>query len=143
MTYRQLRMSLGLAPIFVIATLLPSARADEWDKRTIVTVDSNVKIPGKVLAPGTYVFKLLNSATDRNIVLVYNEAENELIATVSAIPAYRLNISDQTVLTFETSESGSVPRLKKWFYPAENDGLEFVYSEEAGAPVSELRVTAT
>jgi len=34
------------------ATLAPSARADQWDKKTIVTFNDAVEIPGQVLPGG-------------------------------------------------------------------------------------------
>jgi hypothetical protein len=44
-----------------------------------------VQIPGKVLTPGTYVFRLLNSASNRNIVEIYSEDANgnQTFVTVS------------------------------------------------------------
>jgi len=39
------------------AWLAPSARADEWDKQTIMTFNKPVEILGQVLPPGTYVFR--------------------------------------------------------------------------------------
>lgn len=71
MIYRNLCMLLCLAT----STLLPSAKADDSNKETIVTLNSSVRVPGKVLAPGTYVFKLLDSSSDRNVVLIYNQNE--------------------------------------------------------------------
>ena len=141
MTYRNLCMLLCLAT----STLLPSANADDWNKETIVTLSSSVRVPGKVLAPGMYVFKLLDSPSDRNIVLVYNQNEDELIASILAIPAYRIDVSDKTILTFDDPEA-AVPMLKKWFYPGQNDGLEFVYTGESGdakAPVSNSQTATT
>lgn len=140
MNYRNLSILLCLAT----STLLPAAKADDSNKETIVTLNSSVRVPGKVLAPGTYVFKLLDNSSDRNVVLIYNQNEDELIATILAIPAYRIDVSDQTILTFDDPEA-AVPMVKKWFYPGQNDGLEFVYtreSKEATAPVSNLQTTA-
>ncbi len=140
MIYRNLCMLLCLAT----STLLPSANADDWNKETIVTFGSSVRVPGKILAPGTYVFKLMDSPSDRNIVLVYNENEDELVATIQAIPAYRVDTPNQTILTFDDPEQ-AVPMLKKWFYPGRNDGLEFVYTGESGdakAPESNSQTAA-
>ena len=36
----------------------PGVRADEWNKKTILTFSGPVQIPGATLAAGTYVFKL-------------------------------------------------------------------------------------
>jgi len=40
---------------------VPKVRADESDKKTIVTVNEPIQVPGKVLPAGTYVLKLLDS----------------------------------------------------------------------------------
>jgi hypothetical protein len=40
------------------AWFAPFAKADEWDKQTIVTFNKPVEVPGSVLRAGTYVFKL-------------------------------------------------------------------------------------
>jgi hypothetical protein len=44
-------LALALLPI----TLAPSAKADEWDKKTVITVQRGaVQIQGAVLEPGKY-----------------------------------------------------------------------------------------
>ena len=48
--------------------MLKPAVADDWNKKTIFTFSGPVEIPGQVLTPGSYVFKLLNSDSDRHIV---------------------------------------------------------------------------
>ena len=42
----------------VLGAMLPQAKADEWNQKTIFTFSGPVEIPGQVLSPGTYVFKL-------------------------------------------------------------------------------------
>ncbi len=81
---RLVTLLLGIA--FVGAIFLPQAKADEWDKKTIVTFSAPVELPGVVLPPGTYVFKLADSASDRNIVQVFNKNESHVFATVLAVP---------------------------------------------------------
>jgi hypothetical protein len=103
------------------------ARADEYNKKTVVTFNGPVEIPGKVLAAGTYVFKLFDSDSDRNIVQIWNKDETQLIATVLAIPDYRLTPADNPIITFEESAQGSPPAIRAWFYPGDNYGYEFVY----------------
>ena len=112
------------------ATLFaPAARADEWDKLTVMTFNEPVEIPGKVLPAGTYVFKLLDSQSDRNIVQIFTEDQKQLVATVMAIPDYRTEPAGKTVVTFEERPSGSPEALHSWFYPGENYGVEFVYKK--------------
>ena len=41
------------------SALAPVARADEWDKKTVLTVDQPIQVTKTVLQPGKYVFKLI------------------------------------------------------------------------------------
>jgi hypothetical protein len=115
----------------VATSLLPRASASEWDKKTIVTFNTPVEIPGgKVLPAGTYVFKRLDSAADHNILQIFDKDEKQLYATILAIPNYRLEPADKPVIQFEERPSGSPPALEAWFYPGDNYGLEFVYTQD-------------
>jgi hypothetical protein len=79
----------------------PIAKADEWDKETVVTFSAPVEVPGKDLLAGTYVFKL-------------------------AVPTIRIAPADATILTLKET-AGTSEAVKSWFYPGDTDGLEFVY----------------
>jgi hypothetical protein len=105
---------------------VPRGRADEWDKKTIVTVKEAIQVPGKVLPAGTYVFKLLNT-NDRTLVGIYSADETHLITTVQGISDSRTETPDKSILQFEERPSGQPEALKAWFYPGENDGVAFVY----------------
>src|SRR3984893_16400237 len=107
--------------------LTPSAAADESDKKTIVTFNAPVEVPGKALPAGTYVFKLLDSTGNRNIVQIYDKDEKKLLATMLAIPDYRMQPSDKPVITFEERPSGTPEALRAWFYPGDTYGQQFVY----------------
>ena len=115
------------------ATFLPSAKADEWSRKTVISFSGPVEIPGVhlegwgVLPAGTYVFKILDSQSDRHIVQIFNQDETEVYATILAIPNYRLQATDQTVITFRERPSGQPEALRAWFYPGRNWGEEFVY----------------
>jgi hypothetical protein len=104
-----------------------AVQADELYKRTVVTFSAPVEIPGKVLTPGTYVFKLFDSQSGRNIVQVWNKEETQLIATLLAVPDYRLPPPDNPVITFEQRAKDSPPAIRAWFYPGDTYGFEFVY----------------
>ena len=108
--------------------LTPAARADQWDKRTILTFSEPVEIPGQVLQPGNYVFKLADT-DDRTTVLVYTEDEQNLVAMINAVAAYRVGLTSETVITFEERAAGAPHALHDWFYPGEHDGIEFTYQE--------------
>ncbi len=117
--------SIGLIGLVMLA--LPKARADEWNQKTIVTFSGPVEVPGRVLPAGTYVFKLEDSQSDRDIVEVFNKDENHLYGTFLAIPDYRLRPRGKTIISFEERAAGAPEAVKAWFYPGENYGHEFVY----------------
>jgi hypothetical protein len=111
----------------LLGTLLPQAKADEWNQKTVFTFSGPVEIPGQVLSPGTYVFRLMDSQSDRNIVQVFNKRENHLYGTFLTIPNYRLKPSGRTIITFEERAAGAPEAVKAWFYPRDNYGHQFVY----------------
>ncbi len=111
----------------------PSARADSWDKKTTITFSGPVEIPGVhlqgygVLPAGTYVFKVLDSKSDRHIVQIFSKDELMIYATILAIPNLRLKATDKTVMTFRERPAGQPEALRAWFYPGKEWGEEFVY----------------
>ena len=115
--------------------LAPAVHADAWDKKTIATFSQSIEIPGKILAPGTYVFKLMDSPSDRHIVRIMNEREDQVVATVLAIPNYRLEPKSKTVFTFYEMPGGQPEVLREWFYPGDNFGQEFAYSKRRHAEI--------
>jgi len=118
----------ALCTVLLCATLAPGARADQWDKKTIVTFGEDVEIPGQILPAGTYVFKLATNTSDRHIVQIWTADEDQILATIMTIPNSRLEPYDQSKFEFDERSSGSPMALKVWFYPGDNTGQEFVYS---------------
>jgi hypothetical protein len=110
-----------------------SAKADDWNNKTVMTFSGPVEIPGVhltgygVLPAGTYVFKLLDSKSDRHIVQIFSQDEKTVFATILAIPNYRLKATSKTVITFSERPAGEPEALRAWFYPGKNWGDEFVY----------------
>jgi hypothetical protein len=118
----------GLGALALAAGLITfHAQADEWDKKTILTVDQPIQITDAYLEPGTYVLKLANSSSDRHIVYIYNKDQNHLIDTVMAINNYRLQATGNSRFIFWETPSGSAKAMRAWFYPGENYGQEFRY----------------
>ena len=125
------RVSLQLLCVCLLSVALaPQVHADGWDKQTKFTFDQPVQIPGKVLAPGTYIFRLMNSTSDRHIVQVFDETGQRLVTTVLAIPNYQLEPKGRTVVKFDERPAGAPEALKAWFYPGDNFGQEFVYEKD-------------
>jgi hypothetical protein len=130
--FRYLQASALLATSFVGA-LVPSLKADDWDKKTIITINEQVAVEDVVLAPGEYVLKLLGSPSDRHIVEIFNRDETHLIGTELAISAYRLEPSGGTRVTFYETPAGQLPALRTWFYSGDRTGIEFLPPQAAAA----------
>jgi hypothetical protein len=124
------------------AVLTPSAKADEWNNKTVMTFSGPVEIPGVhqtgwgVLPAGTYVFKLLDSKSDRHIVQIFSADEKTVIATILAIPNYRLKATEKTVISFSERPAGEPEALRAWFYPGKNWGDEFVYPKSRAMEIA-------
>jgi hypothetical protein len=133
------------AMIFCLALAvlaLPSAaKADEWNKITMVTFSAPFEIPGvgaQVLPAGTYVFKLLDSASDRHIVQVLSERQDHVFSTILAIPNFRLQETNKTVITFRERPAGQPQAIRAWFYPGNRWGQEFVYPKARAIELAKL-----
>jgi hypothetical protein len=134
--FRVLAIFLGLAAFS--AAFAIRSRADEWDKATKVTFAEPVQVPGTTLAAGTYVFRLLDSQSNRHIVQIYNDDHTRLITTVLAIANYRLEPAGKTIITFDERPADQPMALEAWFYPGDNFGQEFVYPKSEAEQLSRL-----
>jgi LPXTG-motif cell wall-anchored protein len=118
----------GLCVAFM--SLAPFARGDVFNKKTYISFSQPVRVPGKTLAAGSYVFKLADNQANRHIVQVLNSRENKVYATILAIPDYRARPASKTIITFGEAATGNPTPIKAWFYPGDNSGSRFVYSKK-------------
>jgi hypothetical protein len=129
------------------AVFLPIAKADDHDKTTTITFSAPVEIPPvyitgmRILPAGTYVFKLVESSSNRHIVQIFNKDQSKIYATVLAIPNYRLTPTDKTVITFNEGIKGTPEPIRAWFYPGANWGEEFVYPKATAVALAQVAKT--
>jgi hypothetical protein len=124
------RLGIGLCLTVLCLLVASKAKADEWNQKTTVSFSEPFEVPGvgqHLLPAGTYVFKLLDSQSDRHIVQIFNQDETHVFTTILAIPNYRLKATDKTVMTFREAPAGQPQSLKAWFYPGREWGDHFVY----------------
>jgi LPXTG-motif cell wall-anchored protein len=112
------------------AMLATGARGDNWNKKTVMTFDQPIEIPGQILPAGTYTFQLVESKSDRNIVRIFQADGTTVVATILAINNYRLHATDKTAVKFAERSGDNPEALKAWFYPGDNFGQEFVYPRQ-------------
>lgn len=106
-----------------------------------MTFSAPVEVPGvgaQILPAGTYLFKLMDSLSDRNIVQIFNEDGTHVYTTILAIPNYRLRPTDKTVMTFRERAEGQPEALRAWFYPGANWGQEFVYPKSRAIQLAKI-----
>jgi len=131
---KRLMATCGLLLAFPLAAL-----ANDYDKRTVITLNEPIIVAGVetvTLQPGTYVMRLLNHESNRNIVEIFNEREDHLFALVLAIPNYKLFPKDKTDVRFWETPEGNPMALRAWFFPGDNWGQEIVYPKGLAAKIA-------
>lgn len=120
-----------------MVVIAPRAKADDWDKKTIITTSTPLNVAGTVLQPGKYVFQLMYAHPDQHVVEIMNVRENHLYATVMAhpvgymeqgIPSYDQGAqAGKAHVTFWETPAGEPKALRDWYYIGAFQGEEFPY----------------
>jgi LPXTG-motif cell wall-anchored protein len=130
-------VALALTGVGLVATsFVPKAHADEWDKRTVVTVKQPIIVGDKVFEPGKYVWRLMRSPMDRHIVEIYDGDGQHLQEMVLATPNYRVVPTDHSQFAFWETPAGVPKAVRAWFYPGDNFGQEFTYPKKLVAQLA-------
>src|ERR1700719_664635 len=122
--FRMTAATLGLLSAFFV----PSMRADESNKETHLTINQPLQVQDVLLAPGQYVFKLI----EPGVVSIHNADGTRPEGIILGKSAYRLDAGDKTLFTVSQSQGNQPATLKYWFYPGDNFGLEFSERKLAG-----------
>ncbi|HUB83886.1 MAG TPA: LPXTG cell wall anchor domain-containing protein [Bryobacteraceae bacterium] len=126
--------TLALGAMFAAGLFTVSARADEWTKRTTLTVKEPIQVSNAVLQPGKYVFRLILNGTlgvDRHVVQVFDGKEQHIIETVVTQATIRPHATGTTQFTWWETPPGTARALRDWYYPGETTGDEFPYPKQA------------
>jgi hypothetical protein len=123
-TYIAVGMIIALALFLELA-----AHADENLQETEITFNQPVQIPGQILPAGTYLFKQINGE-ELDVVQIFSSNRRHVYATLQTTPTQRREVADETTVTLAAQGSGKPIVLLKWFYPGEETGHEFVYSNQ-------------
>ena len=130
-----------LVGLGALGAMTQRASADQSNQKTIFTFSGPVEIPGQVLEAGTYVFKLAESDSDRDIVQVFNKDETHLYGTFLSVPDERLRPPGKPIITFDEAPAGSPEAVRAWFYPGDIYGHEFVYPKAKAVALAKVNNT--
>jgi hypothetical protein len=125
---RRIKFTLtAICAVTLLTAATASAQGTLADRKTVVTVSGPVSIPGTTLPAGTYVFKIADSPSNKNIVQIFDRDEAKLITTLLAVPAERNEADGDPLITFKETPSDRPPAVRYWYYAGEKSGNEFVY----------------
>lgn len=117
-----------------------AAHADEFNKETKISFGEPVQIPGMVLAPGTYTFKLADPDDELSPVEVLDANQTKVYALLQTISAERAEPTGKTVVKFAETDAGDKPVLTQWFYPGDNTGFQFLYPSNEERQLHDAKV---
>ena len=129
MTTKILRLACGLAvALGVLATGV--LKADTYDKRTVFTFNRPISVPGVTLPAGKYMFRLVDTETNRKVVQVLDEHGRKPYAMLHTIPDIRRDASGSPEVRFMETAKGQPTAVQTWWYPNERIGYEFIYPKD-------------
>ena len=125
------------AALALVAVLATGAAAQQTNvsERTFLTFSAPVEMPGITLPAGTYVFKLADTP-QRNVVQVWNEAEDKMLGHWLYVQAERPEVTEETVVMFREEPEGAAPAVQYWYFPGERIGKEFIYPEDQARQIA-------
>jgi hypothetical protein len=133
---------MGTCAAVILGATLAGAQGLDTSRTTIVTFSAPVALPGVTLPAGSYLFRLADSQTNRNIVQVFDKDRTKIIATILAVSAQRNKPADETVITFKESPANAAPAVQYWYYPGETTGQEFAYPKKQAMAIASAAHTS-
>jgi hypothetical protein len=125
--------------IAVLAVLVAGiARADSYDKRTVFTFNRPVSVPGVTLPAGEYLFRIVNTETNRRVIQVLSGDGKTPYAMLHSIPEIRRDASDKPEVRFMETAKGQPSAIKTWWYPGERTGYEFIYPKDQARALAKV-----
>ena len=125
----------AVAAVVLAGATMASASNQPWDKHTRFTFSGPVAVPGVTLAPGSYVFRLVETSS-RNVIQVVGANGGPSYAMFFGLPALRSEISEGPELRFMETAEGAPAAIESWWQPGSRRGFEFVYPKDQAAKIA-------
>jgi hypothetical protein len=113
--------------VVMLAAMLAIPAFASNDDMTIVHVKEPVAIPGHVLKPGAYIFRLADTATQPPFVEVMSQSGSRTYGFIPVFTASRGADQYGNEIDVKTDNSG-LARISAFYLPGMNDGYRFIYS---------------
>ena len=116
----------ALSLAFLAGVSSPLKAETVSEDKAIVTFDRPVEVPGKVLPPGTYVFKSLDN---NELVQVFSADGRQLFATVVVVPEDRpaQDSNVECYVQLNKTRADAPQEVEGFFLPGHLTGFQFVY----------------
>ena len=144
------RLTSASVLVVLVCALASGANAFTSDKRTYFTFNQPVALPGMTLPAGTYMFRIANPDTSRNVIQVANKQGTESFALLHTVQATRPDAPKDSEIRFRETAAGAPPAVGSYWYMGERTGYEFIYSKaelealnRIAQPAAEVSVTET
>lgn len=127
---RQLR-TIGCAAALT-ALITPAASGQTWNasKTTYLTFSGPVQVPGASLPAGTYMFRLADPMSHRQVIQIRDKEGSQIFTTLWSIPNQIAEPKDDPFVMFLESPAGQPAAIKAWFYPGQKTWYEFIYPKD-------------
>ncbi|MCU0252912.1 MAG: hypothetical protein MUE47_00065 [Acidobacteria bacterium] len=126
--------------LLLAAVVIPAlAQTDRTTRQAEVTFQVPTMVPGKLLDPGTYWFRVMqNEGTNNQMVQVIDKGTNKVVKTFMTIPRYNfpeLKTGKADFVMF--GQSNCTPQaVKFWAHLADKTALEFIYTKKEAAQIA-------
>ena len=119
-----------LSGIVLLGVLATTSTGAMWNVRrtTTFTFKSAVALPGVTLAPGSYVFEVMNPDAGADLIRVMNRDRNKTYSLQFTRFTHRPQTGNlQSTISLGETPSGTPQPIKTWFPEYETTGREFIY----------------
>ena len=100
--------------VVLVHVMASGANASTFDKRTYFTFNQPVALPGVTLPAGTYMFRIANTETSRNVIQVSNKQGTESYALLNTVLAQRPDVPKDSEIRFRETPAGVPPAHSRY-----------------------------
>ncbi len=117
----------------------PPARAQRWERdASTLHVVEPLRVPGAVLAPGSYRIRVVDEQSNRNVVEITDLDGTTVYATMIATPHVEARSRPGSEFVFDRDAEGRPIALRSWWAPNDPYGQDFFYGRAEAAEIARL-----